>query len=172
MALNYTTDAGTMTIPSAGVSSIKVETSNSGLSTNGVLVLVGEADAGPRFDAEASLQDNAFGPDEISAIVAKYGSGPLVDACIQAANPSNDPNIVGGPARIIPVKTNLSVKAKAALSLFGGGELRREDRRQELRQERQPDQLPGHPEDRRGRFRRPARSPSWSRTPRSAQRCA
>jgi hypothetical protein len=121
MALNYTTDAGTMTIPSAGVSSITVATSNSGLSTNGVLMLVGEADAGPRFDAEASLQDNAYGPDEISAIVAKYGSGPLVDACIQAANPSNDPNIVGGPALIIPVKTNQSTKAKASLSLFGGG---------------------------------------------------
>jgi hypothetical protein len=121
MALNYITDAGTLTIPMASAD-IKVATSNSGLSTNGVLLLVGEADAGPRFDAEDNLGDNAFGADEISAIIAKYGSGPLVDACIAAVNPSNDPNIVGAPSRIIPVKTNLSQKAKASLALPGGAD--------------------------------------------------
>ena len=121
MAQSFITDAGTLTIPMASAT-IQVAPSNSGLSTNGVLLLVGEADAGPRFDAEADLNDSGYGPDEISALIAKYKSGPLVDAAVQAANPSNDPNIVGAPSRIIPVKTNASVKAKAALTAFGGGD--------------------------------------------------
>lgn len=121
MALNYITDAGTLTTPMASAS-IQVATSNSGLSTNGVLMLVGEADAGPRFDAEADLNDNGFGADEAAAVLAKYGSGPLVDAFVAATDPSNDPNVVGAPGKIILVKTNLSTKAKAALSLFGGAD--------------------------------------------------
>lgn len=115
MAQSYVTDAGTLIIPGA-YSSIKVETSASGLSTTGVLMLVGEAEAGPRFDLEEDLQANAFGPDQLAQVVAKYRSGPLVDAFRAASTPANDPNIVGSPSLIMLVKTNSSSKAKASLA--------------------------------------------------------
>lgn len=115
MAQSYVTDAGTLIIPGA-YSSIKVETSAAGLATTGVLMLVGEADAGPRFDLEENLQDNSFGPDQLAQVVAKYRSGSLVDAFRAASTPANDPNIVGAPTRIILVKTNSSAKAKASLT--------------------------------------------------------
>jgi hypothetical protein len=118
MAQTFVTDAGTLTIPSA-VASYQVQTGNSGLATNGVLMLVGEADAGPRFDKEDVLQDNAFGSDSLAAVVAKYQSGPLVDAYRAAVSPSNDPNIVGSPSQLILVKTNDSSRASSALTVFG-----------------------------------------------------
>jgi hypothetical protein len=53
--------------------------------------------------------------------MAKYKSGPLVDAFKAAATPANDPDIVGAPNRFILVKTNPSTKASAALPKIGGG---------------------------------------------------
>jgi hypothetical protein len=123
MAQSYVTEAGTLVIPQA-VASLKVETANSGLATTGVIMLVGEADAGPRFDQEESLQANAFGPDQLASVIAKYQGGPLVDAFRAAAAPANDPNIVGSPSRIILVKTNNSTKATAPLTLHNGNPYR------------------------------------------------
>ncbi len=120
MAQSYVTEAGTLIIPQA-VASYKVETANSGLATTGVLMIVGEADAGPRFDKEDVLQDNAFGPDQVAAVSAKYQAGPIVDAFRAAAAPANDPNIVGSPSRIIIVKTNDSTKGKSALTAYPSG---------------------------------------------------
>lgn len=120
MAQSLVTEAGTVIIPQAVVQ-YQVATANSGLATTGVLMLVGEADAGPRFSAEASLQDNSFGPDSLSAVVAKYGAGPLVDAFANATAAANDPNIVGSFSRCILVKTNDSGKAKSPLTIWGGG---------------------------------------------------
>ena len=120
MAQSYVTDAGTLIIPGA-YSSIKVQSANSGLAATGILMLVGEADAGPRFSAEADLESNSFGPDQLAAVVAKYKSGPLVDAFRNAAAPANDPNIAGAPNRFVLVKTNLSTKASGALPKQAGG---------------------------------------------------
>lgn len=120
MAQSFVTTAGTLIIPSASVD-WKVQTANSGLSTTGVLMLVGEADAGPRFDQEASLQANQYGPDEVAAVIAKYQSGPLVDAFRAATAPANDPNITGSFSSAIIVKTNASTKATAALKNVAGG---------------------------------------------------
>lgn len=120
MAQSYVTDAGTLIIPGA-YSQIKVQTANSGLATTGVLMLVGEANTGPRFSLEEDLELNAFGPDQLAAVVAKYGSGPLVDAFRAASAPANDPNLAGAPNRLILVKTNDSTKASAALTKWAGG---------------------------------------------------
>lgn len=120
MAQSYVTDAGTLIIPSA-VSSIQVATSNSGLGTTGVLMLVGEAESGPDFSLEDDLQSNSFGPDQVAAVLTKYQAGPLVDAFRAAAQPANDPNIQGSPSRVILVKTNVSARAKSALTVFGDG---------------------------------------------------
>lgn len=118
MAQSYVTDAGTLIIPGA-YSSIKVETSNSGLATTGVLMLVGEADAGPSYTLESDLQANSFGPDQLGLVVAKYKSGAIVDAFRAAVAPANDPNITGAPSRIIIAKTNASTKASLALGAWG-----------------------------------------------------
>lgn len=114
MAQSYVTDAGTLIIPGA-YSQIKVQTANSGLATTGVLMLVGEADSGPRFSLEEDLELNAFGPDQLAVVVSKYGSGPLVDAFRAAAQPANDPNLAGSPTRLILVKTNNSTKASGSM---------------------------------------------------------
>lgn len=110
MALTYQGTEGTLIIPGA-YSSIKVQTDNSGLAATGVLMIIGEADAGPDYSLEEDLESNAFGPDQVSAVVSKYRSGPIVDAFRAAAQPANDPSIQGAPNRIVIVKTNDSEKA-------------------------------------------------------------
>jgi hypothetical protein len=119
MAQSYVTDAGVLIIPGA-YPTVKVQNGASGLSTTGVIFLVGEADAGPDFTLESDLTLNAFGPDQAADVSAKYVSGPLVDAFKAAATPANDPDIVGAPNRFILVKTNPSTKASAALPKIGG----------------------------------------------------
>jgi hypothetical protein len=94
---------------------VKVEQSNSGLATTGVLMLVGEAEAGPDYSREADLSLNAFGPDQLGDVVAKYKSGPIVDAFRGATAPANDPNIQGSFSRVIIAKTNPSTKASSTL---------------------------------------------------------
>ncbi len=115
MAQSFSTTSGTLIIPGV-YSTITVQTANGGLSTNGVLVLIGEANSGPDYTQEANLQLNAFGPDQFAAVQAKYGSGRLVDAFNMASTPSDDPQIPGAPSSIILVKTNPSVAASAELA--------------------------------------------------------
>jgi hypothetical protein len=117
MALSYTTTEGTLIIPGA-YSTVKVAAETSGLAANGVVTLVGEADAGPDWSLEDDLEANAFGVDQVAAVVAKYRSGNLVDAMRAIASPANDINISGGPSRVILVKTNASTKATRNLVNF------------------------------------------------------
>lgn len=117
MAQSYVTTAGTLIIPGA-YSQYTVEANNSGLATTGVLMLVGEADAGPDFSLEDDLALNSFGPDQFGDVAAKYKSGRLVDAFRVAATPANDPGIPGAPSRIILVKTNVSTKASLQISNY------------------------------------------------------
>ena len=117
MAQSYVTDSGTLIIPGA-YPKINVQGSNSGLATSGVLMLVGEADQGPAYSSESNLESNAFGPDQLSDVIAKYGSGPLVDAFRAGSAASADGNITGSFFRAILVKTNASVKASGSLVKF------------------------------------------------------
>lgn len=119
MAIQHTTDAGVLTIPGAYVQT-KVESANSGLSTTGVLMFVGEADAGAAFSAEADLASNSFGPDQLAEVQAKYKSGNLVDAFRGATAAANDPDIQGSFSRAILVKTNVSTRAAGTLKKFDG----------------------------------------------------
>lgn len=123
MAQSYVTTNGTLIIPSA-VASIQVQAGSAGLATTGVLLIVGEADAGPDFTIEvagAGLQNNSFGAGQAAQVAAKYGSGPIVDAFRAAAQPANDPNIQGAPQAMIIAKTNKSTKAQSNLLNFAGG---------------------------------------------------
>lgn len=121
MAIKYSTSSGTLIIPGSYVET-QVQTSVSGTPTTGIIAIVGEAETGPRFSLEDDLEDGAsFGPGQEGAVIAKYTSGPLVDAFRLAVNAANDPQIQGAPSRIVLVKTNLSTKASGALPKIGGG---------------------------------------------------
>lgn len=115
MAQQFITDDGVVLIIPGAYPSIKVQAGASGLSTTGVLALVGEADAGPDVTLETDLTANIFATDSLADVVAKYKSGPLVDAFRGACAAANDPDIVGSPNGIILVKTNPSTKATSNL---------------------------------------------------------
>lgn len=114
MAQSTTTDAGTVIIPGA-YPEYQVVSSPSSLATSGVLVFMGEANQGPDFTAESDLGLNGFGPDSESEVVAKYGSGNLVNAYRGAVAAANDPDIKGTFTSAIFVKTNISGKASGTL---------------------------------------------------------
>jgi hypothetical protein len=92
-----------------------VVTNPAGLSTTGVIAILGEADGGPHWSEEAKLSDNNFGPGDISRVIAKYGSGHLVDAFRGAVSPSSSARIQGTFNRVILIKTNLSTAASRSL---------------------------------------------------------
>lgn len=120
MAQQYVSDSGTIYL-AGGYASYKVQKTLGGLSTTGVLMLVGEADQGPSYSEETKLADNWYTADEKAQVVAKYGSGPLVDAFMGASVPANDPDILGAPSAIYLIKTNTGVKAALNLLKTGGG---------------------------------------------------
>lgn len=112
MAQQFVTEDGTLIVPGA-YPKITVQSNNSGLATTGVLMLVGESDVGPDFTKEVDLDANAFGPDSLSDVIAKYGSGPIVDAFRAACSPSSD--LTGSFATAVIIKTNPSTKSSASL---------------------------------------------------------
>lgn len=120
MSLQFATDAGTLSVPGA-YPIIKVQSNPSNNATSGVLLVMGEADAGIKFSDEADLSLNGFGPDAAADFISKYKSGPLVDAFRAAVAAANDPNITGSFSRFIAVKTNASTAATGTLPKIGGG---------------------------------------------------
>lgn len=117
MAQSFQTDAGLLIIPGA-YPTFKVENQNSGIATTGVLMIAGEADQGPDATLETDINANAFGPGSVADVVAKYKSGPIVDAFRGAIAAANDPDITGSFQRAILVKTNPSLKASGSLVKF------------------------------------------------------
>jgi len=120
MAQSILTSGGTVYIPGAYVKTT-VKPQPAGVATTGVLMLVGEADAGEDYTLEDDLSKNVFGPTSAAAVLAKYGSGPLVDAFLKAVQPGSDNIITGAPATIVLAKTNAGTKASANLPAIGGG---------------------------------------------------
>lgn len=115
MAYTFTTSAGsTLIIPDSSID-VVVANNPAGIVTSGVIALVGEADEGPSWSQDAAagskLSDNSFGPADINRVIAKYGSGRLVDAYRGIVAPSASPRIQGSPNRVILVKSNNSSKA-------------------------------------------------------------
>lgn len=115
MAQSYVGSDGTQVVPGA-TASFSVKSSAGGIATSGVLMLVGEADAGPDWSLEtiANLK-TGFGPNSEQAVVAKYQSGPLVEAYRAASQPLADNDITGAPSKLILIKSNPSGKASAQL---------------------------------------------------------
>ncbi len=117
MAQSYTDSNGTLITPGA-FPQITFAAANSGVSTTGVLAIVGEATGGPDVTAETKLSDNQFGPGQEADVVAKYGSGPIVDAFKAAIAAANDANITGSFSKIIIAKTNVSTRATGSLTKY------------------------------------------------------
>lgn len=120
MSISVSTDQGPVVIPGA-YAEYGTQQTNSGQATTGVIMIVGEADAGPDYSLESDLDLNAFGPDQLALVVSKYRSGAVVDAYMGAIAASNDPDIKGAPALIKIAKTNPSVKATLVINKTGGG---------------------------------------------------
>jgi hypothetical protein len=120
MAQSFQTTDGNLVVPGA-YGKVAVQGAASGTGTTGVIVLIGEADGGASFRDETELNANSFSPTAESAVVAKYGSGQVVDAFRQVVNPSNDDQVVGAPSAIIIVKTNKGGQATLSLTKSTGG---------------------------------------------------
>lgn len=74
-----------------------------GLSTNGIIGIIGEADSGAP-NVLTIIDDPALSKDT-------FGSGPLADALRTLFNPSVDPRVPGGAFRAVCVKVNQSTQA-------------------------------------------------------------
>lgn len=120
MAQSFVSDAGTIYLAGA-YPQYKVQKTVGGLSATGVLMLVGEADQGPAASEETKISDNFFSVEEKAQVVAKYGSGQLVDAYLAATAAANDPDIQGAPSAIYLLKSNVSTTASLSLQKTGGG---------------------------------------------------
>lgn len=118
MPLTFVSTNGTLVIPSAPAS-WETAPANSGVSTTGVVILVGESDIGPDYSSESDITLNYFGPRQYAAVQAKYGSGHLVDAYRALTAPSLDVAVRGSPSSVFIVKTNKGVKAAGALGSYG-----------------------------------------------------
>src|ERR1700676_1113971 len=97
----------------------KVISNQSGLATSGVVLIMGEAAGGPDYSI-TKLANNFFGPTAINTIRSIYTSGPIVDAFLALAAPSNDPDIVGTASNIYVIKTNKGTRASATVPNFSG----------------------------------------------------
>jgi hypothetical protein len=118
MALTFVSTDGTLVIPSAPAS-WETAPANSGVSTTGVVVLVGEADTGPDFTSESDITQSFFGPRQFAAVQSKFGSGHLVDAYRALTAPSLDPAVKGSPSAVFLIKTNKGSKSNGPLGSYG-----------------------------------------------------
>lgn len=102
------------TIRHPGAYSITKTSPDAGANTadTGILLLIGEADAGPSGASEG-LQ--VFSASAFNQLKSKYRTGPLVDCAKVALAPSRSPGISGASTFII-WKTNTSTQAELALA--------------------------------------------------------
>jgi len=86
------------------------------LSPTGLIAIFGESDAGAPGASEVNIANNVFSPEQLPEIKAKYGKGPIVDACNFLFAPGADGAIPGGAQAVYIYKTNASVRASLALA--------------------------------------------------------
>ena len=89
------------------------------LAPAGTVAIVGEADKGMPGSAD-DIRENFFSPEQFADVVAKYSSGPIVDAFRLLVVPSSDARIVNGAQRVYIYKTNISTVATGTLATAYG----------------------------------------------------
>jgi hypothetical protein len=121
MAQSYNgPDHGTLIVPGTYVAQ-KVIAGQGGLALSGVVTLVGEADQGKHWSQEEDVSATGFRPDQLNAVINRYGSGPLVDGFRAVIAANADPAIAGSATLIYLVKTNQGTKASALADRSGFG---------------------------------------------------
>lgn len=86
------------------------------LSPTGLVAILGESSTGQPGANVTDISQNVFTPDQMPAIQAIYGSGPIVDACNFLFAPGADGALPGGAQSVYIYKTNASLMASLALS--------------------------------------------------------
>jgi hypothetical protein len=90
------------------------------LGDNGILFILGEAELGAPGSSEGIQR---FSSTQLSALVNKYGSGPIVDAArLAIQSPSNTPGIAGAD-EVLVWKTNQSTRASLTLENAGSDDV-------------------------------------------------
>lgn len=120
MPQQYNFNGNILTIPGTYVESTVIN-NQSGIGLLGVVSLVGEANSGPAWTEEEDITSTAFRPDQINAVIQKYGSGNLVDGFRAAISGNADARITGAPNLIHLVKTNRGEKALSEVIRQGFG---------------------------------------------------
>jgi len=85
------------------------------LSPTGIVAIFGESSSGTPGSQVPDLSTNVYSPDQMVAIMNKYGTGPLVDACTFLFAPGADGAIPGGAQAVYIYKTNASTQAQLVL---------------------------------------------------------
>jgi hypothetical protein len=83
----------------------------SDIQSNDTIFIIGESEKGAPGKDEGI---QAYSASQLNVLIAKYGSGPLVDCANAAVKPSRTPGI-SGAGRILVWKTNASVQAALAV---------------------------------------------------------
>lgn len=91
-----------------------VITQPTGVSSSGIVVIMGEADGGPSYE-QISITKSLYTPDQLSRVTSTFTSGQIVDAFQALTSPSNDTSISGTASAIYVVKTNTGTKASSTL---------------------------------------------------------
>lgn len=86
------------------------------LGANGLIAILGEADAGAPGKGEVDIKENFFTADSLADARAKYRSGPILDALNFLFAPASDGAIPNGAQVVWVYKTNSSVRASLALA--------------------------------------------------------
>jgi hypothetical protein len=116
MAINVSFNGATIYKPGA-YSKVSIDLSGGfPLSPTGLVAILGEADAGAPGASEVNIANIVFSPEQLPEIKAKYGRGPIVDACNLLFAPGSDGAIPGGAQAIYIYKTNASVRASLVLA--------------------------------------------------------
>lgn len=118
MAQKLSTDFITTSIPGAYINQI-VKSTTVGLSSTGIVAIVGEAAGGESY-ANEDIKNNFFTADQFDRVEAKYRAGSIVEAMRALSAPSADADIAGSPTRVYIIKTNAGSKASALVDVDYG----------------------------------------------------
>lgn len=88
------------------------------LSPTGLVAILGESTSGTPGANVSDISQNVFTPDQMPAIQAEYGSGPIVDACNFLFAPGADGALPGGAQSVYIYKTNASTLADLQLAPY------------------------------------------------------
>ncbi len=116
MAINVSFNGATIYKPGA-YSEIEIDLGGGfPLSPTGLVGIFGESTQGTPGANEVDISQNVFSPQQFPQIQAKYGSGPIVDACNFLFAPGADGAIPGGAQAVYIYKTNNATQASLALA--------------------------------------------------------